>query len=139
MGLGTRIFIVNDDDTLKRMPIMRYHRLFKRDPEERFLEYAGNRIRYVLVVLELKNRKPVEILRIQYSYFAFDQKGRLREDERERATRLSMEMIKPSLSEQESNHIINAGYKFAKKRFDREFRWEPSAELEAAIFQAIFG
>jgi hypothetical protein len=139
MGLGTRIFIVNDDDTLKRMPMRRYHRLFKRDPEERFLEYAGNRIRYVLVVLELENRKPVEILKIQYSYLAFDQKGRLREDERERAARLSMEMIKPSLPEQEPNHIIDAGYKFAKKRFDREFRWEPSAELEAAILKAIFG
>ncbi|MGD9266352.1 MAG: hypothetical protein PVH70_02915 [Desulfobacterales bacterium] len=50
-----------------------------------------------------------------------------------------MEMIKPSLSEQEPNHIIDAEYKFAKKQFDREFRWEPSAELEAAIFRAIFG
>jgi len=139
MALGTRIFIVNDDDTLKRMPMKRYQRLFKRHPEEQFLEYANNRIRYVLVVLELKNRKPVEILRIQYSYLAFDQKGRLREDERERATRLSMEMIKPLPPEEESNHVIDAGYKFAKKRFDREFRWEPSAELEAAIFKAIFG
>ena len=139
MGLGTRIFIVNDDDTLKRMPMKRYHRLFRRHPEERFLEYADDRIRYVLAVLELKNRKPVEILRIQYSYLAFDQKGRLREDERERAARLSMVMIKPSLPEQEPNHIIVAGYKFAKKRFDREFRWEASPEIETAIFKAIFG
>jgi len=139
MGLGTRIFIVDDDDTLKRMPMRRYYRLFKRDPEERFLEYADNRIRYVLVVLELKNRKPVEILRIQYSYLSFDQKGRLREDERERAARLSMEMIKPLPSEEESNHVIDTAYKFAKKRFDREFRWKPSAELEAAIFKTIFG
>ena len=88
---------------------------------------------------ELKNRKPVEILKIQYSYLSFDQKGRLREDERERAAQLSMEMIKPSLSEQEPNHIIDARYKFAKKQIDREFRWESSAELEAAIFRAIFG
>jgi hypothetical protein len=139
MGLGTRIFMVNDDDTLKRMPMKRYHRLFRRDPEERFLEYAGNRIRYVLVVLELENRKPVEILRIQYSYLAFDQKGRLREDERERAARLSMEMVKPSPAEEESNHVIDARYKFAKKRFSREFRWKPSPEIEAAIFRAIFG
>ncbi|MGD9220141.1 MAG: hypothetical protein PVH01_12675 [Desulfobacterales bacterium] len=50
-----------------------------------------------------------------------------------------MEMIKPSPPEEEPNHIIDAGYKIAKKRFDREFRWEPSAELEAAIFKAIFG
>jgi hypothetical protein len=139
MGLGTRIFIVNEDDTLKRMPMKRYHRLFRRDPKEQFLEYAGNRIRYVLVVLELENRKPVEILRVQYSYLAFDQKGRLREDERERAARLSMEMIKTSPPEEESNQVIDARYKFAKKRFSREFRWEPSPEIETAIFKAIFG
>jgi hypothetical protein len=48
-------------------------------------------------------------------------------------------MIRPSLPEQEANHIINAGYKFAKKRDNREFRWEPSVELETVIFQAIFG
>jgi len=54
-------------------------------------------------------------------------------------SQVSIEMRKPSLLEQEANPIINAGYKFAKKRFDREFRWEPSVELEAAIFQAIFG
>jgi len=139
MGLGTRIFILRDDDTLMRMPLKRYHRLFRQDPEERFPEYAGNRIRYVLVVLELENRKPVEIVRIQYSYLAFDQEGRLREDEREKAARLSMDMIKPMQPEQEHNHVIDARYKFAKKRFDREYRWEPSPELEAAIFRTIFG
>ena len=54
-------------------------------------------------------------------------------------SQVSIEMIKPSLPEQEVNQIINAGYKFAKKRFVREFRWEPSVELEAAILQAFFG
>ena len=105
MGIGTRIFIVNDDDTLKRMPLKRYHRLFRRYPEERFEEYAGKRIRYVLVVLELKSRKPVKILKIQHSYLSFDPEGRLREDEREKAARLSMDMIKPMQSEQETFQI----------------------------------
>jgi hypothetical protein len=50
-----------------------------------------------------------------------------------------MEMINPMPSEQESNHVVDARYKFAKKRFDREYRWEPSPEIEAAIFKAIFG
>ena len=139
MGLGTKIFIVNDNDTLKRMPLKRYHRLFRRYPEERFEEYAGKRIRYVLVVLELKSRKPVEILKIQYSYLSFNPEGRLREDEREKAARLSMDMIEPIQSEQEPNHVIDAHYKFAKKRFDSEYRWKSSPELEAAIFSAIFG
>ena len=137
MGLGTRIFVVDDDDTLKRMPLKRFHRLFRRDPEEKFVEYAGKRIRYVLVVLDLKNRKPVEILKIQYSYLAFDSQGRLREDDREKAARLSLDMLKPMPSEQDSNDVINARYKFAKKLFNREFRWKPSPEIETAIFNAI--
>ena len=137
MGLGTRIFVVDDDDTLKRMPLKRFHRLFRRDPEEKFVEYAGKRIRYVLVVLDLKNRKPVEILKIQYSYLAFDSQGRLREDDREKAARLSLDMLKPMPSEQDSNDVINARHKFATKLFNREFRWKPSPEIETAIFNAI--
>jgi hypothetical protein len=90
-------------------------------------------------VLELKNRKPVEILKIQYSYLAFDQEGRLREDEREKAARLSMDMIKPMQSEQDSNHLSDARYKFAKRQFNREYRWKPSPKIEAAILKAIFG
>ena len=117
----------------------RYNRLIKRDPDERFLEYADKRIRYVLVVLELENRKPVEILRIQYSYFAFDSQGHLREDEREKKARLSMDMIKPMQSDQEPNLVIDARYKFAKKKFAREYMWEPSPEVETAIFKEIFG
>ena len=38
MGLSIRIFIVEDDDTIKRFPLARYERLLKRDPDERLLE-----------------------------------------------------------------------------------------------------
>jgi hypothetical protein len=34
--------------------------------------------------------------------------GRLREDDREKAARLSLDMIKPMQSEQDSNHVIDA-------------------------------
>ena len=117
----------------------RYNRLIKQNPDERFLEYADKHIRYVLVVLELENRKPVEILKIQYSYLSFDPEGRLREDEREKKARLSMDMVKPMQSDQEPNLVIDARYKFSKKRFAREYMWEPSPEVETAIFKEIIG
>ena len=41
MGLSIRIFIVEDDDTIKRLPLTRYERLHKHDPDERLLNYAG--------------------------------------------------------------------------------------------------
>jgi hypothetical protein len=65
--------------------------------------------------------------------------GRLREDDREKAARLSLDMIKPMQSEQDSNHVINAAVNLPKKLIDREFRWKPSPEIETAIFKAIFG
>ena len=138
MGLGTRIFIIGDNDSMTRMPVKRFNRLIRRDPAERFPEYAGKRLRYALIVIESENREPVGVLRAQYSYLAFDAEGRLREDEREKVTRLSMELVEP-LSGDQSETVINAGHKFARKRFDREYRWTPTEEMGAAIYTAIFG
>jgi hypothetical protein len=87
----------------------------------------------------LENRKPVGILRTEYSYFAFDSQGRLRDDESEKATRLSMDMIKPIGFEPNHDGVIGARHKFAKKRFEHEFTWLPSPKLAAAIFKAVLG
>ena len=76
MGTGFRIFIVNDDDSLRRLSLAKFERLRRRDPEERLPEYAGKRVRYALVVMEVENRKPVGINLIQYGYLPFDSEGR---------------------------------------------------------------
>ena len=139
MGLSIRIFLVNRDDTLRRLPNSRFNRLVSRDTDERLPEYAGKRLRYALIVIELKNRKPVGILRTEYSDFTFDSQGRLRNDEREKAARLSMDMIKPIEFEPNHHGVIDARYKFAKKRFEHEYTWQPAPELEAAIFKSVLG
>jgi hypothetical protein len=62
---------------------------------------------------------------LPHSHHPFDQDPKNKHNRfRECFIRLqvSIEMIRPSLPEQEANHIINAGYKFAKKRFSREFK-----------------
>jgi uncharacterized protein (UPF0303 family) len=42
MGLGLRIFIINDDDTVRRFPFSRYERLLHVDSKERLLQYPYN-------------------------------------------------------------------------------------------------
>jgi hypothetical protein len=49
-----------------------------------------------------------------------------------------MELVEP-LSGVRAETVINARHKFARKRFDREYRWSPTEELGAAIYTAIFG
>jgi len=39
----------------------------------------------------------------------------------------------------ENQASVDARHKFARKRYAREYRWEPSLEVEAAIRKAIFG
>ena len=139
MGLGTRIFIVKEDDSIERLSMKRYNRLIKGHPDEQLLQFAGKRIRYALMVLEMMNRKPVEILMAEYSFFSFDSEGRLDANEREKAARLVMDTLEPSAPEEKSGKVIDVKHKFAKRRFEDQYLWKPSPEIETAIVRAIFG
>jgi hypothetical protein len=139
MGLGTRIFIVNEDDSLQRLSLKRYNRLIKGHPDEGLMQFAGKRIRYALIVLEMINRKPIEVLMAEYSFLAFDSKGRLDASEREKAARLAMDTLEPILPGKKPERLIDAKHKFAKKRFADRYLWKPTSEIESAIQKAIFG
>ena len=139
MGLGTRIFIVRADDSLQRLTLKRYNRLIKGYPDEGLMQYAEKRIRYALIVLEMINRKPAEILMAEYSFLAFDSKGRLDAGEREKAARLAMDTLEPILPGKNLERLIDAKHKFAKKRFDDRYIWKPTPDIETAIQRAIFG
>jgi hypothetical protein len=62
---------------LKRLSLKKYEGLMKRDPDISFPQYAGKRVRYAEVTIEFENRKPVEILRMEYFIMHFDSKGEL--------------------------------------------------------------
>jgi len=139
MGLGTRIFIVKEDDSLQRLSLKRYNRLIKGYPDEGLMQYAGKRIRYALIVLEMINRKPAEILMAEYSFLAFGSKGRLDAGERQKAARLAMDTLAPIAAEPKYGKVIDVKHRFAKKRFDDRYLWKPTPEIEAAIQRIIFG
>jgi hypothetical protein len=139
MGLGSRIFLVNDDGSLQRLSLARYERLLHRDPKERLPQYAGKRIRYVLVVLEIENRRPTEVILVQYSYLSFDSEGRIDAAEREKQASLAVDIVPPLRKECQTGQLINAHYRFAKKRYDYEYKWTASPQIRAAIGKAIFG
>jgi len=139
MGLSIRIFIVEDDDTIKRLPLARYERLHKWDAAERLLKYAGKRVRYVLIVVDLVNRIPIEIVRDEFGFLDFDDVGRLKVVGHEKQESLAFDMLAPLLSDQTNSRVIDARHKFAKKRYFNKFSWAPTDEIIAAIAEAIFG
>ena len=139
MGLSIRIFIVDEDDSLRRLALARYERLLRDDPDESIREYAGKRVRYALIVVDLVNRRPVEIVHAEFSWLSFDSEGRLDRSEKEKEARMAMESIPPMLGEKDSERLVDARHRFVKKRYDSEYRWKPTSEIEAAIFGAILG
>ena len=138
MGIGLRIFFINDDESLQPLAAAKYNRLLRRDPKECLTRYAGKRVRYALVVVDLADRKPVEILQIQYAILKFDSEGRIDANEQEREWLLAVEVLPPYTDAQPSSQVIDARHHFAKKRYDNEYKWVPSPEIEAAIRKAIF-
>ena len=88
---------------------------------------------------EVENRKPVEILRIEYNYLSLDSEGRIDTAQQEKERRLAVDLFSPVLPEEQPGQVIDAKLRFARKRYDDKYRWTPSRELEAAILNAIFG
>ena len=139
MGLSIRVFIFEDDDSIIRLPLAQYERLLKRDPNESLPKYAERRIRYALIVVDLVNRRPIEIVRDQFGFLDFDDEGRLKIAEQGKMESLAYDMLAPILSDQTNSRVIDARHKFAKKSFLDKFSWTPTDEIIAAIAKAIFG
>jgi len=139
MGISLRVFIVNEDDSLQRIAVTKYDRLIARDPRGRLPEYSGKRMRYALVFVDLENRQPLEILRIQYSYLYFDSEGLIEADQIEKETKLAYQAMSSLLPDEPDKTFIDARQKFAKRRFDHLYHWEPTPAIEAELVTEIFG
>ena len=138
MGTGFRIFLVDDDDSLHRLPMARYQRLRRREPGESLPQYAGKRVRCAMVVLEVVGRNPISINHIDYYMLAFDDQGYVDAAELEKEARLAVEVLPPYIDEGQSGRVIDARTHFAKRRYEHEFKWTPTPEIQAAIVSEIF-
>ena len=138
MGFGFRIFLVDEADKIIRIPATRFDRIRDRDPKESFPQYKNSRIRYAMVILELENRKPISIARIDYGYLAFGSEGRVDQKFLDAESLTAVNMIPPIRFPGESPNIVHAGNRFAAKRFKNEFTWLPTTELEQTICDEAF-
>ena len=137
MGTGCRVFLVDDNDSLQRMSMAQLDRLIHFDPRESLPEYAGKRIRCAMAFVEVEGRHVLAIQSIQYSILTFDARGRIDKKEWERGMRLGMELVPPLTNGQHPKQVIDAHHRFAKRRYEHEFKWKPSRKVEEAITRTI--
>ena len=126
MGTGGRLFFINEDDTLRRIPLARYERLIAGNPVECFPEYKDKKVRNVLVFVEFYNREPFELIAIQYSILSFNEEGRIDVGDFEKGMKLGAEMLMPTESDPDYPNVVDAKGRFAIKRYHDRYNWTPS-------------
>ncbi len=60
-------------------------------------------------------------------------------EEQEKELRLVSEFTSPFTKDESAGKIIDVRSRFAKKRYEQEYKWEPTPEIEKAIEAAVFG
>ena len=138
MGYSLRIFLIDKDDNIIRIPLTRFDRIRARDPGEKLVEYKNTRVRFAEVVVELENRKPVLLARTFYGYFKFDTAGRLDKKFIDDEWEIMCNIMPLSSKSDVSQKVIYANDRFAEKRFKNQFTWIPSDKLEKKIFDKVF-
>ena len=138
MGIGIRVFLVDDNDSLQRLPLTRLERLLHFDRRERLQQYAGKRVRCAMVFSEVAGRQVQAIRNIDYFLLQFNDKGRIDKKEWEKGMRLGMELLPSVLNEEHPRKVISAQHRFARRRYEHEFKWKPSRKVEEAIVAALF-
>jgi hypothetical protein len=136
MGIGCRVFLV-DDDSLQRISMARLDRLLRFDRVESLQRYAGKRVRCAIVFLEMAGRQVLSIRNIDSFLLQFNDEGRIDKKEWEKGMRLGMDLLPSIINEVNPRKVINAQHRFAKRRYEHEFKWKPSRKVEEAIVAAI--
>ncbi len=77
MRLSSRLFFVDADDLLYRMPVSAFHRLFQPDATARVPAFAGQRVRLASVVIEVAGTVVLGARRLDFDVLEFDADGRL--------------------------------------------------------------
>jgi hypothetical protein len=138
MGIGIRVFLVDDNDSVQRLPLARLERLLHFDRRESLPQHAGKRVRCAMVFLQMAGKQVLSIRNIDYLLLTFDDKGRIDKKEWEKGMRLGMDLLPPSFKEDNSKQVINASHRFARRRYEHEFKWKPSRKVEEAIVGLVF-
>lgn len=138
MGTGCRLFFINEDDTLRHIPFARYERLIAGDSSECFPEYKDKKVRNALAFVEFYNRKPIELIAIQYSILYFNQMGQIDIDDFEMGMKLGAEMLMPTEPDPDYPNVLDAKGRFAIKRYHDRYIWTPSQDIEKSIIREIF-
>jgi hypothetical protein len=133
MSIGVRIMFL-DGDRIIRVSQRRFEGLVDRDLNEAMPEYAGQRIRCAMVYVQLADRKPLEVVRIDYMVLPLDPEGRVDADLQSRKMMLAGEMFGFGMTGT-AERVVDFGPYLAEKQYRAEYKWKPTENEERALVE----
>ena len=131
MSIGVRVMFL-DGDRIIPVSQRRFERLVDRDLNEAMPEYAGQRIRCAMVYVQLADRKPVEVVRIDYMLLPLDPEGRLDADLQSRKIMLAGAMFGRGIAGT-SERVVDFGPYLAERQYHAEYNWTPTENEERVL------
>ncbi len=72
MGISCRVFLLDQNDHLFRLPVTKFAQMLEEPAEHRFPSFSGQRIRAAEALVELIGREPTRVIRITFYILTFD-------------------------------------------------------------------
>ena len=129
MSVSLKAFIIDDDDTVHRITYAMYKHLVAQEPEACLCQYADCRVRYALIAVDMKDRKPKDILHTEEGFFTFDSSGRLDLSSKKEEIKLVFDNLKPHENNKFPKQIVDAKHLFAKKKYEDKFTWKHTPQI----------
>jgi len=133
-----RIFLLGPDDTLFRLARATFARMLD-DPEHHpMARFAGQRVRMVEAIVEIRDRTPCAVARLVYQMIGFDAHGRLERGAFMRQNVALADLVVGRVVVGSSKYeamIVEASNRFVA----HGGLWHPSQSLERQIIRAALG
>jgi hypothetical protein len=75
MGISNRMFLIDSEDCLYRLPTSTFYAVLQAPVIRRYPQFAGQRVRMASICVELVDKQPTEIVRATFDILTFDDEG----------------------------------------------------------------
>lgn len=136
--MALKYYFVDENNSLVKVPFARMERLRNFDPNEKYPEYAGKKVKKVEVLVAYENKRPVNIVRTWGTYAVFNMDGSLsKEYLNERMRDVASSFSITGQPKREGN-LIDAKQKFNKKVYQSKHVWDIPADIMDKVYTDIF-
>ena len=137
MGFSFRMFLLDQDDGLYRLPNTKFEQMIRNPTSYRLLRFAGARVRMTDVAVELRRRQPIRVVRITFGFLTFDGDGYFDASgfDRHQRARAELGLASPITEPGGAETVVDAANRFVVQGG----LWAPSRTLQRRIDATALG